>query len=439
MLKALRNFYRRLRGSPSRSASWQEWIWDDVGLPLPGDQLEANSTREQITYAPYFQGTSLIASACARIPCNVRFVNDGRPGAVDYNHPAYWTLNKQANPLLTAHAFREWLWWAAVRENNSFAFIRRVGNTSGQGIELWPLTHQMQLTLVTMEGGETELTYIYHDERGVRYDFMPEDIFHLRGLADDGGWTGIDIKRVQAGSLGLGLGAQRFQRDYFRNGSPLGVLITGFPHLGDAQKVQEFREQWAATHSGDGRRFTPSLLGRGMEAAFPPSNARDQEVMDTRKYQRQDAASFLNLPPHKVGDETRTSYNSLEQEEKATIGQAYAPWLRRFEAEADAKLLRPREYRGNTRMIQHDPALLAPLDTERHADVILKLVQSKVITPHEGRGMLYPELPERPDENDQFENPNTSSPSDSASSTDDAERTVPESLAARMNGHGVHN
>jgi len=54
-------------------------------------------------------------------------------------------------------------------------------------------------------------------------------------------------------------------------------------------------------------------------------------LIDAMKWGTKDVARFFNLPAHKLGDDSRVSYNSLEQEEKAYQSTSLGKWFSRLE------------------------------------------------------------------------------------------------------------
>jgi hypothetical protein len=65
-----------------------------------------------------------------------------------------------------------------------------------------------------------------------------------------------------------------------------------------------------------------------------------------------DVSNITGVPPHKLGDPARTSYNSLEQENQSYLNEALDGWLVAFEDECWDKLLTEGEKRNDTHVVE---------------------------------------------------------------------------------------
>jgi len=85
---------------------------------------------------------------------------------------------------------------------------------------------------------------------------------------------------------------------------------------------------------------------------LPQTHARDAQLDELRERDIIEVANWWGIPPHKLGAAGRTSYASLEQENKAFLEDCLDPWLCQIEQECDAKLLLPEEIDEETHVIE---------------------------------------------------------------------------------------
>ncbi|HUU33003.1 MAG TPA: phage portal protein, partial [Vicinamibacterales bacterium] len=73
--------------------------------------------------------------------------------------------------------------------------------------------------------------------------------------------------------------------------------------------------------------------------------------LETREFDLREVANWFGVPPHRLGDATRTSYNSLEQENLSYLTGTLMRWVTRWEGEFWAKLLSEDEKLGDTHVV----------------------------------------------------------------------------------------
>jgi hypothetical protein len=85
------------------------------------------------------------------------------------------------------------------------------------------------------------------------------------------------------------------------------------------------------------------LLEAGLKweaIGVPPD---DSQFLQSREFQIIEVARWFNLPPNKLKDLSKTSYNSLEQMEISFVVDTLRPWLVRWEQQLNRKIIRPKD------------------------------------------------------------------------------------------------
>lgn len=336
--------------------------WDDV---LGGSETETGirvTPRKAIGYPPLWRGINLISADVAKLPLKV-YQRDGDNGrSVATKHAAYRLLRSKPNRFVTAFHFKRTLTYHALLWGNGYAAIFR--DRRGQPEELLILPPQ---TVPVQKDGE--LWYIA-DIGGEPTRIPARDVLHLRGLSFDG-LTGYSVLDIMNEALGVGMATRSYAARFFSGGATsAGVLMV--PGSFTETQVKNLLAAWEKMNEGLKRAHKVALLQDG--AKFEPTtiNAQESQMLETQEHEVRMCANILNLPPHKLGDNSKSSYNSLEQENRAYLQQSLDPWLVTWESECDDKLLTEQEHESESHFCEF---IRAALERTSFRDEISGLVE----------------------------------------------------------------
>ena len=125
--------------------------------------------------------------------------------------------------------------------------------------------------------------------------------------------------------------------------------------LGMSKQASDTLEQgFRKTYEGVDNSFKTVLLRDGAkfhQAQFTPEQA---QMVPVRKELVKEIARFFNLPPHKLGDDSKSSYNSLEQENRSYLDSSLSIWLNTIASEVWLKLLTTDEQKEQTHFAEHN-------------------------------------------------------------------------------------
>lgn len=302
------------------------------GGPLGLEDISVNASKAK-TLAAFWQGITSLANDVAQLPLIVyrRLDPKGKERAKD--HPAYNILHARPNEHYGPFRFKELLMHNCLLSGNGYAFIERTAKKIGAIKALWPLESD-RITPYKVNG---RLFYDYADENNRNHAIDGEDIFHLRGPGGDA-LQGEPVLKLAKDSLGVGLQAQRFGTRFFKNDAKPGLVIE-YPDAVDAAAAKNILRAWETRHGGAANASKPAFLDRGGSVkSFSMSN-EDAQFLETREFARTEVASWLNLPPHKVGDLTRATFSNIEQQNISYVVNSLMPWLVRWQDECNLKLL----------------------------------------------------------------------------------------------------
>jgi hypothetical protein len=146
-------------------------------------------------------------------------------------------------------------------------------------------------------------------------------------------------------SLGLSLAIEQFGAGYFGRGARPGGVLT-FPGQLSPEARQNLRRSFEELHAGGANSHRVALLEAGLKweaIGVPPD---DSQFLQSREFQVVEVARWFNIPPHKLRDLNKPSYNSLEMMNIEFLTDTLRPWLVRWEQSLNRKIIRPKD-RGN--------------------------------------------------------------------------------------------
>ena len=317
------------------------------GIHTSASGMEVSSD-SALRFSPVWQGVTMISQDVAVPPTFVyRRTTDenGNEGKErDRRHPAYRLLRRKANPLHTSAIWKQIMVSQALLFGNSYSVINRNGRA--EPVELLPLNPKNTKPVETRDGSVIYETRIRH----VRTEFAPTDVVHLRGLPI-GGLAGESIIEKGQDSIGRGLAAERYAGKFFSNGAaPLGVLQ--HPHRLTDQAASRLRQSWSDVHGSVDNSNRVALLEEGMTWNAMGVDPEQAQMIATMEFSVRDAARWLNVPPHRLGDATRTSFNSVEQENLSYQISTLSPWFCKLREEEFDKLLTEKQKREESHTIE---------------------------------------------------------------------------------------
>lgn len=343
---------------------------------LSGIRVNHKST---IGYPPFWRGVNLLANDVADLPLDV-FRRDGDDREIARTHPAQKLIKQAASPVMHARAFRSTMMGHALLFGNGFAWIER--DQRSRPIALWVLDPQ-QMIVRYLDGELWYATVINGEQR----KFPGRDIVHIAGLSSNGivGYSAIDI---MADALGVGMAAQQFGSRFFGDGANMSGLLMIPGHFQD-DKIRNTLSAWKEMSSGMKNAHKVALLQDGVQfkqTTIPPDSA---QFLETRNFEvRVTVANILGVPPHLLGDDTRTSHSSLEQENQSYLNHSLNPWLSVWEGEIERKLLSEREQDRDTHFVEFNREAAVQMMFKEKIEGIYRQVEMGQLTINESRKLV---------------------------------------------------
>jgi len=209
----------------------------------------------------------------------------------------------------------------------------------------------------------------------------------IMGLSRDGiaGLCQLDLFRD---ALGVGMAAQQFGGRLFSQGANMSGLLMVPGHFSE-EKIRNTMSAWDTMQNGLNKAHKVALLQDGVKFQQLSIDPDKAQFLGTREFEvRQTVSNITGVPPHMLGDSTRTSHNSLESESQSYLSRCLSPWLRRWETELRAKLLTDKERFKDTHLFEFNRESEVQMEFEKKVNGIYRQIESSLLTPNEGRRLL---------------------------------------------------
>lgn len=274
----------------------------------------------------------VLSESVASLPCILyrRRRDGGKDRAVD--HPLYRVLHDQANDWNTAFEYTEGTMINLASRGNGFAYVER--NSKGQPIGLVPLNPD---PVTITQAADWTPKYEVTMPDNTRAKLAPSQIHHIRGPMPKG-YLGQSMISMSREAIGLGLAAEKFGANLYKNGvKPSGVLK--HPGKLGPTAVDGLRSQFEEKYAGLANSSRPLVLEEGMEWIALSINPDDAQFIETRKFQRSEIAGIFRVPAHLVNDLEKATFSNIEHQTLDFIVHSLRPWLKRWEQAINRDLL----------------------------------------------------------------------------------------------------
>lgn len=371
----------------SGSTRVEPWLMDALGGAVSSSGARVGE-REAMRLVPWYAGVSLLAGDIAKTPL---FVYERQtPGAVGveyFQHPLHRLLNVQANPWQTAFNWKEQVTAQLITYGKHYSVIWRDREGTPNG--LYPV-HPGRVTVFMGPGGEL----YYQLLAGNLYETMiangqpplipAENMLEIQGLTIDG-YEGLYALAQARESLGMALSAERHAAKLFANGTRLSGVLEKEGFLTEEAAIR-LKTSWESMYSGTENAHKVALLEDGLTFKPLGMTAVDAQLLESRKFQAEEIARFLHIPPHKLGMLDRATFSNVEQQQIDYVTGILATLAGRIETAIEAKLLPLQEQERF--YIDFDFSGLLRGDLKTMTEAAARVVLAGIVTPDEARRWL---------------------------------------------------
>lgn len=324
----IRKFLKNL--SVTNEKAWNPTLWVLGGNKVNGQNVNENTA---LTLPAVWNAINLISSTVASLPLHLLREESGKT-IYARDRRLFHILHGQFNSYMTAQTAREVGQAHLLTYGNAYYEIVR--NGMGEVTALWPIPpHRVRMEMV-----KGELIYwinVDSEEKPLRR----KQILHIPGLGYDG-WQGYPVIQLAAQSLSMGMSLLDFGNSYFGSGTHPSAIVT-HPNKISQQAHDNLRKSLTSQWSDLGQGHRIMLLEEDMKLSPVSITPTDAQYLENSVFSVTDVARVFNLPPHKLKELSKSSFNNIESEQISFVTDSILPWLIRWEQNLDMQLLSDRE------------------------------------------------------------------------------------------------
>lgn len=303
----------------------------------------------------YWAGVRRISESIALLPIDVLEKKGALRKQID--HPTEYLLNKEANYKSTAFDFIQILVTSAINHGNGIAIIERDSYANPIALTNVPCS------MITPKIYDDELFWVLKVDGNKSILFKDEDIINLRGFGTNE-ILGLSAIKAHAQNLGLSLAAQDYGVDFYNKGTRIDGYIEYQGKL-DIETKKRIKEAWNENYGANGLGGT-AILDNGSKYTRLGMPPEDAQFIETRKFQKNEIATILGVPPHIINDLEHATFSNIEHQGIEFVTYGLGSWIEKLEQEYARKLLREKE-KKNT-YFKHNVNRLLRTDVKAKAE-----------------------------------------------------------------------
>ena len=311
------------------------------------------------------------------------------------SHRLYYQMSAKPNSWQTSFEYRMLMeTWKQLR-GNAYILITTI---PGRGInELIPMQPDHVWPFVVTPTGiiyymydnspppppGSKLFYQYFPVNSETIILPASDVLHIKGISSNG-IVGKNVVQLMRESVGIAAATEEQGARLFSNGAQIGKVFR-HPAKLSPETFDRLKSQ-LDKYSGTENAHKTIILEQGMDITPTTLTMEDAQFLDTRKFQVEDIASFLDVPLiliNRSGDKNQT-YASAEQVISIFITHQMAPDFIAWEQNLNQKLLYQSEINAGIYFRFDFDAMLRG-DTKARAEYLSKRFNMGSMNPDEIR------------------------------------------------------
>ncbi len=267
-----------------------------------------------------YASVQVLSQSMAVLPFELyrRRAGGGRTFVTD--HWLYRLMALRPNRYHSPFTWRQMVQGHLVFRGN--AFNRIIDDGVGGIAELLPM-HPDRVQIEMLDNGSWR--YRHKLRNGSDEVLRRDQVWHLKALSDDG-IMGLNPIEVCRESIGGAIAAETYANRFFANDARPTSGWVEFPgKFKDKEAKRSFRSQLQEQQAG-ANRGKSLVLDEGMKWHEVGMTNADAQFIETRKLSISDIARIFRIPPHKIGDLSRSTNNNIEQQGLEFWQDTMLPW-----------------------------------------------------------------------------------------------------------------
>ncbi len=249
----------------------------------------------------------------------------------------YEVLHDVPNPETDSFQFWQTFLYNMLIYGKGIAEVVR--NGAGEVAQMWNIPTPYVKIIRNKETNALEYEVTTPAPDSNKYILSKEQIFRVDWISPDGLNAFKPIELAQ-NAIGLGVAAEEFASNYFKNGMNAGGIVE-YPEGMDDDQIERFRKSIREEYAGLSNAARILFLEQGSKYTQISNSPKESQMLETRKHQVVEVARFYNVPLHMIGDLEHATFSNIEQMSLNFVIYSLRPYLVRIERAIKAQLLTP--------------------------------------------------------------------------------------------------
>lgn len=284
---------------------------------------------------------SKLAGAILQLPIEqYRMEPDGQRKQTPRNC-LWWLLNESPSDAWTSASWKEYIIKCVALRGDQFTEIVRSKAALTYGYVVRFNIHHPDYVIPRRLKGR--LVYDVQDlETSQVYTVDQDDMLHFTGFGFDGLRSLSMVQYAARNAIGNSLASADYSGRSIGEGAMPQIALS-YPNKMNPEQSKNLRDSFVATYgSGTGARKLPLVLAEGGTVHELSISPVDMQLLESRRFEREDICQALGVPPVLIGDNDKTSSwgTGIEQITLGFVKYTVKPHLCRWEEEINRKIFR---------------------------------------------------------------------------------------------------
>lgn len=295
-----------------------------------------NISSSKLTSTSYYACMQIRCNAIAKLPLKLMQRTEKGTSPAK-NHSLYYLLKKRPNPFINAHDF---LWateFNRLEYGNAF-WVMDVNNRGN--MQALYLLDSRKVTIMVDNTGilnkKNAVYYIYEDEKQGQIIYTSDSIVHFKNFSMNG-IKGTSIKKYLSEIVENEQYSNKILRDKYQNGLQDPIIVQYIGDLNEAkqQKIKKkFSDMGGAKNAGKVVPIPTDFKVEQLETKLVNSQFFQLQGLTTRHI-----ANAFGVKGFQLNDMEKSTYNNIEQQNKAFYSDTLQNVLTTYEQEMDYKMI----------------------------------------------------------------------------------------------------
>lgn len=293
------------------------------------NNLNSYSENRAMNLSAFYSGVEQISNSIAMLPKNiVSYDNDERH---KIEHSLWYVLNVKPNNKWVPFT----MWKEAIEhviiKGAAYFYIERDSNLNVKAI--YPIENDFVQPMILEDGT-------------VKYSVVGMGIIDAVNMLDfamhrDNLYKGVSLLKYAREVLRSSANAEKASDNFYKSGAGLSGILKASATLTNEQKLQ-IRESWEQAFNSDKARGI-AVLPQGLDFSPVSVAAKDAQLLESRDFNIDEVARYLNISPIKLYKLKDVSYSSLEATNLCYLEDTIKPYAVMISHEINLKLFKPSE------------------------------------------------------------------------------------------------